>query len=193
MTEKAPIPLTIALDVDNCLFPCMSIALNILNKSFGWTLKEDDITDLRLSMQSEEVRTAYFELMKTGVIYSLQTPKDGAVELVESLQRIGHDVVFLTSPDPDRATTRAEQLLQFFPSVPQENIILTYRKDLVCADVLLDDDIDFIKSSRATHRFIFSKPWNRETLPGVQRTDSYENFVMRLANIDGRRVARESA
>ena len=45
--------------------------------------------------------------------------------------------------------------------IPENNIIVTNRKDLIACDVMLDDRLEHILSSRAKLRLLKTQPWNK--------------------------------
>ena len=68
-------------------------------------------------------------------------PMEGAIEGVDALQNMGHEVYFAsTAPwsNPDAWKAKRLWVVKYFPSM-YKRLILTHRKDLLMGDYLIDD------------------------------------------------------
>jgi 5'(3')-deoxyribonucleotidase len=66
---------------------------------------------------------------------------EGAIEGVDALQNMGHEVYFAsTAPwsNPDAWKAKRLWVAKYFPSM-YKRLILTHRKDLLMGDYLIDD------------------------------------------------------
>jgi guanylate kinase len=166
--------LRIGLDVDDTLYECNSYALELLRQRYGdnpafeidhidaWG-KLGDIADERL---------AYFgdpEFVRNQPIYP------GAQKFVKDLCKFA-DVFFITAVPPSCMSARAERLRADFPEVPDTNILIGTRKDIVNLDILLDDAAHNISTSQASYPVLMRRPWNSD-LSGLLSVNSYADFV----------------
>ncbi len=164
----------VGLDVDDTLYECNSYAVSIINsrhadekplriediKTWGGNTR-NDIERIRLFSDPEFVRT--------------QPITEGAQEFVQKLSEIA-DVFFVTAVPACCMSARAERLIQDFPEIPTENIIMGRRKDIISLDIMLDDGAHNISSSRAAYPVLFRKPWNTD-LSGLLSVNSYDDFL----------------
>jgi guanylate kinase len=176
--------LTIGLDSDDVTLEFLSIAVEIVNERKKTNFKFDDLTEWDFTSMTQDIREAFYDAIGSDEIYERQTPKEGAAKMIEELLKRGHDVVFPSAVYPERMTTRALQLMRFFPSVPKDNIQLGARKDLLRLDVLLDDRDENIFSSTAKHPIIFTQPWNSH-VTGCLRANNYREFIAIVDSIAG--------
>ena len=79
-------------------------------------------------------------------------------------------------------TTRATMLREFFPEIPTDHIILGSRKDVVDADVHLDDSPSQILDSNAAYPVLMRKPWNYY-LTGLLAVNTYDEFLWLINEI----------
>lgn len=166
--------LRIGLDVDDTLYECNSYALEIINKRHP---DEEPVTineikgwgnygrhfDERIAMYSDT------EFVKTQPIIP------GAQKLVRELSKQA-DVFFVTAVPAACMSARAERLLQDFPEIPPQNIIIGTRKDVFALDMLLDDGPHNIANSQAVYPVLFRKPWNMD-MSGLLAVNSYSDFL----------------
>ncbi|MBQ7603425.1 MAG: hypothetical protein IJU75_00570 [Clostridia bacterium] len=166
--------LRIGLDVDDILYECNTYALSLLREKYG----DDPVFDInhikawgKLGDRSDE-RIDYF----ADPDFVLHQPLfKGAQNFVRDLCRIA-DVFFITSVPPQCMSARAKRLMEDFPDVPQGNILIGTRKDLVHIDILLDDASHNISSSQASYPVLMRKPWNT-SLSGLLSVNSYSDFI----------------
>ena len=168
--------LTIGLDADDVLFYCVSEALEIVNKKLGTNVSVNNITTWDLSDVDEDVKKCFHETLNEEMLYINQKVIPGAVDMVDALLERGHEVVFVSAMKPQFMNIRAIRLKQNFSKVPESNIMLGARKDLVQVDVLLDDANHNLTKTKATYPIVFDWPWN-QSLTGFLRVHNYDEFL----------------
>lgn len=177
--------LRIGLDVDDTLYECNAYALTLLREKYGdhpaLTLENihswgalDNILDERLRYFGDP------RFVAAQPIYP------GAQAFVHELTRIA-DVFFITAVPPSCMSVRAERLRADFPDVPESNILIGNRKDIIDMDILLDDAAHNIVDTRATYPVLMRRPWNND-LSGLLSVNSYGDFV-HLAQLIGNSFA----
>lgn len=166
--------LRIGLDVDDTLYECNSYALSIINKRHpdeepvsineikGWGNYGRHF-DERIALYSDP------EFVRTQPIIP------GAQKFVRELSKHA-DVFFVTAVPVMCMSARAERLVQDFPEIPSQNIIIGTRKDVMALDMLLDDGAHNIASSKANYPVLFRKPWNMD-MTGLLAVNSYSDFL----------------
>ncbi len=171
--------LRIGLDVDDILYDCNSYAIELLNKEdeINPPLTIYDIKGWGSHGSDADKRLRYFG---SPDFVRNQPILEGAQAFVSALSELA-DVFFITAVPPECMSARAMRLRRDFPEVPEENIIIGTRKDIVNIDILLDDGAHNITRTRAAYPVLFRKPWNT-ALSGLLSVNSYDDFL-RLVHI----------
>ena len=166
--------LRIGLDVDDILYDCNAYALACLNERDGIEppLTIYDIRGWGKGESRVDERLAYFgdpQFVKNQPVLA------GAQDFVRRLSKVA-EVFFVTAVPPACMSARAERLIEDFPEIPAENILIGTRKDVVSLDILLDDGAHNITRTPATYPVLFRKPWNTH-LSGLLSVNSYDDFL----------------
>lgn len=166
--------LRVGLDVDDILYDCNAFALARLCREEGIDppLSIYDIESWGENGGAADGRVRYFS---DPEFVASQPVLPGAVEFVRELSRRA-DVFFVSAVPASCMSARAQRLCRDFPWVPEGNILLGTRKDLVKLDILLDDGAHNITHSPATYPVLFRKPWNTH-LSGLLSVNGYTDFL----------------
>lgn len=169
--------MTIGLDCDEVLFDCVDYALKyalsvVQQKPF----RKEDITDYAMTSVPIELRTKIYEAFNTPSFYRFQPVFEGAIDMVNTLHLKGHDIVFSSAVPAACMSERGKRIKEMFPFIPDENIMLGCRKDLLAFDVLLDDCPKNIRTSASKYPILFTQPWNVQDTD-LMRTSTYPHFI----------------
>lgn len=169
------VPFDIILDGDDVLYECVSYAIDLVNQ------KEKMMPPLHIEQVTQWEpsggRTdAIFPYFSQEEFYLTQPLAPGAQEFVRSLLKMTDHVLIGSAVPPEFMTIRAKRLMEDFPELPKENIMLGGRKDLLKADMLLDDAVHNIVRSRASCPTVMDKPWNR-SYSAKYRVLNYQEFL----------------
>lgn len=156
--------LVITLDVDDTLFPCVVPAIEMANRKFGLSIDPKNVTDWEFTTLSPCEREAIYKIFDTQGFFAMQKPYPGAAEMVNALLDMGHDVNILSATRGPVMTARCLRLRKEFPRLPEKNILLGSRKDLVYADVHLDDGMHNIVTSPAKYPIVMRQRWNQNDI-----------------------------
>ena len=167
----------IVLDADDVLLDCNAYALSLLNKDVPGDYSMDNITDWGLLGIPEDRRLDY---LNDRSFYLNQPAFPGAREFLRELSRIAN-VTIMTAVYPQFMGERIQRLCELFPEFPPENILMGKRKEILNADILLDDGVHNLMSSGAALPVLFRQPWNRH-VSGLCCINNYSEFLS-LANI----------
>lgn len=181
--------LKIGVDVDDVLYLCNQHAIDMLCKDKEYApLSINDISGWGSSGKNTmlDERIAYFS---RADFVENQPLIPGAKEFIAKLCERG-EVIFVTAVGGSCMTARAQRLLHDFPMVPERNIMIGARKDLLSLDVLLDDGAHNILGSHASYPVLFRKPWNNN-LTGLLAVNTYDDFLRLIDQIIGYRQNRE--
>ena len=164
----------VGLDVDDTLYECNSYAVSIINRRHP-DEPPIKIEDIRYWGGTSERDRERIRLYSDPEFVRGQPITEGAQEFVRKLSKIA-DVFFITAVPACCMSARAERLIQDFPEISAENIIMGTRKDVISLDIMLDDGAHNISSSRAAYPVLFRKPWNTG-LSGLLSVNSYDDFL----------------
>ena len=155
--------LTVALDCDDVLASCNTVAIKKLNTAIGTSYTKEDISGWN-SDDGTKDRLRYFsdpEFVRTQPVIP------GAKDLVSRLMKRGCDILIVTSVPAACVAARNEWLRENFPEVPERNILYAARKEFLAVDVLIDDNPLTIGASIARYPILVQQPWNK-TLSGYR-------------------------
>lgn len=152
----------IALDFDNTLFATLEKVLEIYNRCHNSNLKLSQITeyDLHDNFQ-EDIADELIELFVEKSIYSSLLPYKGAIKAVKTLAEQGCEIYVVTSSDVRNMEWKEKLLQEHFPFIPKNNLIRIHNKMLLNVDVMIEDNLDNLKSTFAD-RICFDQPWNQD-------------------------------
>lgn len=165
--------LKIGVDVDDVLYLCNQHAIDLLFRD-----REDmppsiyDITGWGPTGNILDERIAFFS--RPDFVEN-QPIIPGAQAFIRELVKRG-EVFFSTAVGASCMSARAERLIRDFPEVPERNIMIGARKDLLSLDILLDDGAHNILGSSATYPVLFRRPWNNH-LTGLLAVNAYDDFL----------------
>ena len=165
--------LKIGVDVDDVLYECNQHAINLLCRERDCSpMSIYDITGWGEAGNLLDERIAYFS--RPDFVEN-QPILPGAQAFIRQLAERG-EVFFSTAVGGACMSARAERLIRDFPEVPERNIIIGARKDLLSLDILLDDGAHNILGSSATYPVLFRRPWNNH-LTGLLAVNAYDDFL----------------
>ena len=172
--------LNIGLDVDDVLYSCTEYALSLMSEKYGFNppITSEEVTGWGKTGNRTD---CIFECFSDPMFYENQPLLEGAKEFVEKLSRIAN-VYFVTAVYPQFMGIRAKRLIQDFPEIPPENIIMTSSKGVVNLDILLDDGGHNILKSSAKYPILMRRPWNAH-ITGILSVNNYEEFFTVLNEI----------
>ena len=167
----------VVLDVDDVLLDCNRYALDLLSDRTGETYSIDHVCGWGFLGIPEDERLSF---LNDKSFYINQPALPGARDFLRELGELAN-VTIMTAVYPPFMGERIRRLGQLFPEFPQENIIMGKRKELLQADVILDDGVHNLYGSGLTLPVLYRQPWNRK-VSGICSVSSYDAFIS-LVNI----------
>ena len=164
----------VGLDVDDIILSCNEYAVELTNNELHMIppIQMDEITAWGPLGTRADLRLKFFET---------QPVLPGAVEFVHDLQEYG-DVFFVTDVQQEYHGIRKNRLLELFPEIPEEHIIITSRKEEANVDVLLDDGIHNLRRTTAEYTVLMQRPWNAAEKNYVT-VSGFEEFLAFMGSI----------
>lgn len=177
----------IGIDVDDVLYACNEYACALATKDYNLVppLTVDEITQWGKRNDRSDLVFKYFAKEE---FFRNQPLLPGAGKFIETLMQLG-DVYLITAVDPKYMGIRINRLLEDFPGIPKENIIMGYQKSLIKVDILLDDSPRNIIESSAMYPVVFRRPWNLGLTENLS-VDTYEEFLDLVKHIQDTKKPR---
>lgn len=169
----------IGLDWDDVTAPFNSEAIKMANEKYDFNpqLTLEEITSWENTGRTSVIKEFY----QTQELYLRQVVSEDTKKCIRQLMEIA-DVYFITAVYPQFMGIRAKQILEAFPELPPENIILGNAKNLVQFDIVLDDAIHNVLESPATYPVLMRKPWNWK-MTGLLSVNNMSEFVLMVEQI----------
>ncbi len=170
---------TIGLDWDDVTAPFNSLAIAMANEKYGITppLSMEEIESWENTGRAGVIKEFYHD----EELYRRQKVSQKTRREVRRLMEIA-DVYIITAAYPKFMGIRAQQIVEAFPELPHENIILGNAKNLVHFDIILDDAIHNVLESPAAYPVLMRKPWNRK-MTGLLSVNDMTEFVSLVKQI----------
>ncbi len=174
--------LSVALDVDDLLLECVPYAIRLANEKYQF---EPPLTIHEVNRWGKTGTRAdvIFEFMNEPDFYKNQPVIKGAREFVKKLSQMV-EIFVTTAVWPQFMTLRFQRLLEEFPEIPQDHILMGSRKDKIDVDILFDDGMHNIVNSTAAYPILMRRPWNREATGGLS-VNNYDEFLKLIEVIAG--------
>lgn len=169
----------IGLDWDDVTAPFNSIAIQMANEKYNLNppLVLDDIDSWENTGRASVIKEFYH----SEELYHRQQVLERTKKAVRKLMEIA-DVYFITAVYPEYMGIRAKQIMDAFPELPPENIILGSAKNLVHFDIILDDAVHNVLETPATYPVMMRKPWNWK-MTGLLSVNNMTEFVSLVRQI----------
>lgn len=166
--------LSTALDIDDVLMECVPYAIRLANEKYRF---DPPLTIYEVNRWGTTGTRAdvIFEFMNDPEFYRNQPPIKGAREFVKKLSQMT-EVFVSTAVWPQYMSLRYQRILEEFPEIPADHILMGSRKDKIDVDILFDDGMHNVFSSNATYPILMRRPWNQEAT-GTLAVNNYDEFL----------------
>ncbi len=152
---------TIAIDIDGVVFNAQQEHLDSANKLYDTNYTLEDVTRFDYSNFPKRIKQHFLQCWDR-LDYNTLAPVEGFYEAMIELQQLGR-VIAVSSPMSGslHITSKWDKVGKLFG---KKNVILTQSKELVDADILVEDAPKFIEPWMATGKpiVIMEQPWNRD-------------------------------
>ena len=172
--------LSTALDVDDLLLECVPYAIRLANEKYKFnpplTIHEVNRWG-KLGTRADVI----FEIMDSPEFFRTQPVYKGAKEFVRKLSQMT-EVFVTTAVWAPYMTLRFPRILEEFPEIPQDHILIGSRKDKIDVDILFDDGLHNVAKSTAAYPILMRRPWNQEAT-GLLAVNNYDEFLKMVETI----------
>lgn len=166
--------LSTALDVDDLLLECVPYAIRLANEKYKF---DPPLTIHEVNRWGRTGTRAdvIFEFMDSPEFISSQPPIKGAKEFVQKLSQMT-EIFISTAVWPEYMSQRYQRILEVFPEIPRDHILIGSRKDKIDVDILFDDGLHNILNSTAAYPILMRRPWN-QAATGIMAVNNYDEFL----------------
>lgn len=166
--------LSTALDVDDLLLECVPYAIRLANEKYKF---DPPLTIHEVNRWGRTGTRAdvIFEFMDSPDFISSQPPIKGAQEFVKKLSQMT-EIFISTAVWPEYMSQRFQRILEVFPEIPRDHILMGSRKDKIDVDILFDDGMHNVLNSSAAFPILMRRPWNQEAT-GILAVNNYDEFL----------------
>lgn len=178
---------TICIDIDDTIHHLTKAWTQWLANQHFLDVKYEDITDWDMSLFYPHLTTEQIcEPLNTPMFWDTVKPIPDAVEYINKLKNDGHDIYFCTSTDYRTAKFKFEKTIEkYFPFIDHHHIIITYNKQMIKCDFLIDDGYHNMYGEYVG--LLFDTPANRKIDLSndmrVFRVHSWEEIYDLISNI----------
>ena len=166
--------LTTALDIDDLLMECVPYAIRLANEKYKFdpplTIYEVDHWG-KLGTRADVI----FEFYQDPEFYRNQPVIKGAREFVRKLSQMT-EIFVSTATYPEFMSLRAKRIMEEFPEIPSDHILMGSRKDKIDVDILFDDGMHNVSRSNAAYPILMRRPWNQDAT-GILAVNTYDEFL----------------
>lgn len=133
--------LIILIDMDDTIEDLSDAWSRWLSAKYGlsvskFDLRDWDVTKAFPTLSAKEVYAPLY----TDEFWETVHPLDGADEVLRKLIDDGHEVYIVTASTYQTLKTKMEYVLfRYFPYLTWNNVIVTYNKQMIKGDILIDD------------------------------------------------------
>lgn len=174
--------LKILFDADDVAETLLDGWVKILNERYGTNVFAEDVTDWDVSLAFPTLtKQQVYSVLQEDELWANLTPMPGAQEYLQHLHDEGHELYMVTATDYRTCRVKIERILELFPFLDANHIIIAHNKQMVMGDVLIDDGPHNLVIGHY-FRILFDQPHNRrfdERKYGIYRAHGWEQ-VYRL-------------
>ena len=154
--------LRILVDLDDVLNDLLDRWVEFLNEKHGLNanaqeLRVWNVQDIYPTLTEKEVYQPLYE----NELWRLLSPRPTSVEYLKRMIDEKHDVLIVTASVYQTLPVKMDWLFAKFPFLSWENVIITRRKQLIKADVLIDDGIHNLENGEY-FKILMDSPNNRD-------------------------------
>ncbi len=136
--------LRICIDMDDTIEYLLPAWLRWLNSKYNLDVQIIDITEWDMTKFFPTLTVDQIcEPLRTPEFWDTVTPMSDAIKYIPMLMEEGHDIYICTSTYYKTAPEKFDRcLFKYFPFIDKKKVIITYNKQMIDCDILVDDYIN---------------------------------------------------
>lgn len=153
---------TILIDMDDTIEMLVYAWVDAVNSRYGYSATVEDVTDWDVTKAFPGLtREQVYSVIAEQDFWKSVKPTPGAPEAVKRFIDAGHKVYIVTASGHDQVYSKMENVLfKYFPYLTFDDVIITTHKQLIKADILIDDGFHNLIGGDY-HKILVDAPYNR--------------------------------
>lgn len=154
---------TVAIDLDGVMWDLITPWLEQYNRFTNENVTIDQIKSYHISEYVNHEEILYY-ILESASFWENIKPYEGARDAIQMLKEQSEiDLVIATNTCYKIASAKINHMLELFPEIQPDEVILTKRKDLLNVDFLIDDYENNLRQTLVRHRIpvLIDQPYNR--------------------------------
>ncbi len=181
-------PLTILFDADDTVENLCDCWIALLNERYGTSVKIEDVTDWNITLAFPTLtKEQIFGVLNEDELFHRLERVPDSLEVLQTLYNEGHQLYMVTATGYQTCKTKMERILELFPFLDWDHVIITANKQLVKGDILIDDNPHNLVGGEYI-LILFDRPHNHSfdnKAHGIARAQTWEevkNTIRRCIN-----------
>ncbi len=181
-------PLTILFDADDTVENLCDCWIALLNERYGTSVKIEDVTDWNITLAFPTLtKEQIFGVLNEDELFHRLERVPDSLEVLQTLYNEGHQLYMVTATGYQTCKTKMERILELFPFLDWDHVIITANKQLVKGDILIDDNPHNLVGGEYIP-ILFDRPHNHSfdnKAHGIARAQTWEevkNTIRRCIN-----------
>lgn len=148
----------VIIDMDETICDLLGPAIQIYNERLGKDLKREDI-----KVYGMDDYSYLHQIYKEPGFFLNLKPFSDAIIVIDAMIIFGHDVIIASDPQcmGSIASQKYEWLKNYLPMLPEQNIMLGSRKDILRGDMIFDDAPKYLTNFEGI-TVAMDRPYNRD-------------------------------
>lgn len=171
--------MTVLIDIDSTITNFAEVLLKYLNEQYSTHYSINDITHWDWFTATFSNPWKPLELEK---FWNEVQVMPEAISAIKTLCDKGVKVYLVTASFfTDTLGLKIRNVLKAFDGVlTDRNVIVAQNKSLILGDVMIDDNIENLKTCRCPHKILFKQPWNSHKRTTFVSTDDWYSIPYML-------------
>lgn len=133
--------MTILVDIDDTIEFLLKAWVNYLNEKYRYDVNWEEIRTWNMQDSFPELsKEQIYSPLQDENLWSEVDPMPYASDIIQRLMNEGHDVYLVTSSYYKTIPAKFDRMLfKYFPIIDWKHVIITYNKQMIRGDVLIDD------------------------------------------------------
>lgn len=182
--------LKILVDMDDTIENLLDSWLNFLNKKYNKNIKYDEVLDWDMKLCYPDLTEDQIkEPLYIDSFWETVQPKVDAMYYLEKLIQDGHDVYICTNSNYKTISAKIDHILKkYFPFIDLSQVIVIKDKQLLNADILIDDGIHNLLGGNYM-KLLYNAPYNikykeRDLFNDIIRVYNWKQIYDIISNYD---------
>ena len=173
----------IAVDLDSTLSSFIDAWLKWYNEEYGTVVVPEDITNWGIHEHVPHGTAIYDFFDVPGALVNVEI-EPYAHSVMSWLQHNNHDVYIVSSVVRDEHYGEKKLWVRkHLPFFDMKRFIACSSKEVVLADVMLDDGLHNLENFEGMKPVVYDRPWNRQTVYPFKRVHSWPEFLQYVEKI----------